>query len=368
MRVPYAGDVRGITHGKACDAFEHALAEYVGVKHAIVVNSGSMANLIAFDALGLRPGDEVITTALCFPTTVAPIVKLGCVPVFIDVSFPTLNVDVAQLEAALSSRTRAVVLAHTLGNPFDVDAVKKFCTEHKLWLLEDNCDALGSIYSIQMTGSVGDISTLSFYPAHQITTGEGGAVLTSNQEFAETARSLRDWGRDCICPPMRDNTCGERFGRQYGFLPLGYDHKYVYSHLGYNAKMTEMQGELGVAEMGRLLEYVAKRRMNWAYLDAHIDGEKMVATPSSQPSWFAFALTTPDRAMVTHRLTELGIQTRVLFAGNITRQPCMEGVNYRALDLTNTDRVMRETFFVGVHPSMSEEQRAYLAENVAKAL
>ena len=361
MRVPYAGDTRGITHGEACDEFERLLAGYIGVRHCRVVSSGSMANMVAFDALGLSPGDEVITTALCFPTTVTPIVKAGCVPVFVDVTFPTLNVDVAQLESALSSRTRAVVLAHFLGNPFDVAAVDAFCLKHGLYLIEDNCDALGSTYRGKRTGGFGNLSTLSFYPAHHITTGEGGAVLCNNGHWAEEVTSLRDWGRDCTCPPGEEGVCGRRYRD-------GWDHKYLYRHLGYNAKMTEMQGRLGVDAMRHLDAIVAARRENWAYLDERVDGVKMRATEGSEPSWFAFALSVPERLKVVNELNRRGIQTRFPFAGNITRQPCMDGVAYRSLDLENTDRVMDETFFVGVHHSLTAEQRDYLAVNLAEVL
>ena len=377
MNVPYAGTVyddkeahnlfltikgNHYAHGPFCDDFERRLAEYVGTRYAILVNSGSSALLLAFAALmdpslenGLKAGDEVITTACCFPTTVAPIVQYGCVPVFVDVTFPTLNVDVRQLEQALTEKTKAVVLAHTLGNPFDVYAVQDFCNEHGLWLLEDNCDALGSTYDGRRTGTFGDLSTLSFYPAHHIATGEGGAVLTNLPFMAKALRSLRDWGRDCICPPGRDGVCGNRYRE-------GYDHKYLYSRLGYNLKATEFVGALGCAQMDKLPEFVEARKENWQYLNMWVEGEKQVATENSDPSWFAFALTTPDRANAVTALTEMGIATRPLFAGNITRQPCMRAHDYVTLPLPNTDRVMDETFFVGVSPAMTNDQREYLVE------
>lgn len=402
-RIPYAGRVYDgeeitnlvdsaldfwLTVGKYARQFEQDLARFLGVKYCLAVNSGSSANLLAFMALTspllgerrIKRGDEVITVAAGFPTTIAPIVNFGAVPVFVDVTLPQYNIDVTMLEKALSPKTKAVMLAHTLGNPFDVQAVKSFCAEHELWLVEDNCDALGSKYSLDgaeyFTGTIGDIGTSSFYPPHHITMGEGGAVYTNNALLRKIMLSLRDWGRDCSCPSGQDNSCGRRFEGQYGELPTGYDHKYVYSHFGYNLKITEMQAAVGVAQLKKLPEFIRARRQNWQFLREALNeaAEKYIlptAAPNSRPSWFGFMLTcrrAVNRAEVIRRLESAGIQTRMLFAGNIVKHPCFDdmrqkGYGYRVVgDLTNTDRIMRDTFWVGVYPGMTADKLAYMAE------
>lgn len=406
-RVPYAGRVFDaeelvslvdasldfwLTYGRYSEAFERGLAEYLGVESVLLVNSGSSANLLAFAALtseklGERrivPGDEVITVAAGFPTTVAPIVQYGAVPVFVDISLPTYNVDVAQLEAALSPRTKAVMLAHTLGNPFDLAAVTSFCERNGLWLIEDNCDALGSRYDGRFTGTFGHIGTSSFYPPHHMTMGEGGAVYTSDKTLARILLSMRDWGRDCVCPSGVDNRCGKRFDQDFGTLPHGYDHKYVYSEFGFNLKVTEMQAAVGVAQLAKLPGFTEARRHNFATLRAALEPLADVfvlpeATPNSEPSWFGFLLTLRDDAPVTRdaivRALEADrIQTRMLFAGNITRQPAFNGMRergegYRVIgELAETDRVMERTFWVGVYPGMTEEKLAYMASRIASAV
>jgi CDP-6-deoxy-D-xylo-4-hexulose-3-dehydrase len=376
-----------LTAGKYAARFELALGEFLGVQHVSLVNSGSSANLLAFMALTqpelgerrIKRGDEVITTAACFPTTVAPIVQYGAVPVFVDITIPEYNVDCSQLEAALSHKTKAVVLAHTLGNPFDIQRVMDFCNEHKLWLIEDNCDALGSEYvfdgKTQHTGTVGHISTSSFYPAHHITTGEGGAVYTNHSLLNRIVGSLRDWGRDCICAPGADDTCGHRFSRQYGALPAGYDHKYVYSRFGYNLKMTDLQAAIGCVQMEKLKDFILDRHYNWYALRNLLHGVPGLILPvrrwATATSWFAFALSVgPDagftRSEITAHIEAHGIQTRPLFAGNILRHLCFEGVEeYRvAGDLGNTDFVMNNTFMVGVYPGLSEEDMKYIGETI----
>ena len=383
-----------LTAGHYTDEFERGLAAYLDVKHCSLVNSGSSANLLAFMALTspllgertIRHGDEVITVAAGFPTTVAPIIQYGAIPVFVDVTLPTYNVDVTLLEGALSARTKAVMIAHTLGNPFDLAAVKAFCDRHNLWLVEDNCDALGSQYTLngekRYTGTIGDIGTSSFYPPHHMTMGEGGAVYTNNALLHRIVRSLRDWGRDCICASGQDNLCGHRFDRQDGELPRGYDHKYVYSHFGYNLKATDMQAAVGVAQLKKLPSFVERRRHNFARLRAALaDMEEFFllpeATEHAHPSWFGFLLTCRkgiDRTKIVRYIEEHGIQTRMLFAGNLTKHPCFDemrrsGEGYRiAGTLDTTDRIMNDTFWLGVYPGLTDEKIDYMAESVRRAV
>lgn len=370
-----------LTAGKYTKEFEEGLASYLGVKYCSLVNSGSSANLLAAAALTspllkerqMKPGDEIITVAAGFPTTVAPIVQAGAVPVFVDISIPSYNVAAGLLEEALTDKTKAVMLAHSLGNPFPLKEVVDFCKKHNLWLIEDNCDALGAEYEIdgqvKKTGTIGDIGTSSFYPAHQLTMGEGGAVYTDNPLLHKIIRSLRDWGRDCICSGGQDNLCGHRFDGQYGTLPAGYDHKYVYSHLGYNLKATDLQAAIGTAQLKKLPGFVERRRSNWEYLRENLKGmEEYFILPEkeacSEPCWFGFILLIrPEsgcrRDSIVKYLEEHNIQTRNLFAGNITRHPCFEsmkeGKDYRiAGRLENTDLVMNNGFWVGVYPGMTE--------------
>ncbi|POP33167.1 lipopolysaccharide biosynthesis protein RfbH [Lactonifactor longoviformis] len=383
-----------LTSGRYTDQFEKEFAGYLGLRFCSLVNSGSSANLLAFMALTspllgerqIRPGDEVITVAAGFPTTVAPVVQYGAVPVFADVTIPQYNIDVASLEEALSGRTKAVMLAHTLGNPFDLKAVKSFCEAHNLWLIEDNCDALGSVYTWngrkRLTGTIGDIGTSSFYPPHHMTMGEGGAVYTDNPLLHKIIRSLRDWGRDCSCPSGKDNLCGHRFDRQYGELPLGYDHKYVYSHFGYNLKATDMQAAIGCAQLKKFPGFVEKRIRNFDYLRAGLaDTEDKLILPAacegSQPSWFGFLMTCRegvDRNRVVPFLEKKGVQTRMLFAGNLVKHPCFdrmraEGAGYRiAGSLENTDRIMRDSFWIGVYPGMTDEMLDYMIQTVREAV
>ena len=383
-----------LTSGRYTDEFESKFAEYLGVRHCSVVNSGSSANLLAFMTLtspllgerAIRPGDEVITVAAGFPTTVTPIIQYGAVPVFVDVTIPQYNIDVTMLEAALSDKTKAVMIAHTLGNPFDLKAVKSFCDAHGLWLVEDNCDALGSEYTIDSvtykTGTVGDIGTSSFYPPHHMTMGEGGAVYTNDPKLAKIIRSMRDWGRDCVCPSGCDNVCKHRFDRQYGELPLGYDHKYVYSHFGYNLKATDMQTAVGCAQLKKFPSFVARRRENFARLRAALEcvSDKLIlpeACPNSDPSWFGFLLTCRegvDREKVVPFIESRGVQTRMLFSGNLTKHPCFDemrksGEGYRVVgDLAVTDRIMTSTFWVGVYPGMTDEMIDYMAKTIIEAV
>jgi CDP-6-deoxy-D-xylo-4-hexulose-3-dehydrase len=377
-----------LTTGRYAEQFEREFARYLGTAHCSLTNSGSSANLLAFMALtspklGERrvlPGDEVITVAAAFPTTVAPIIQYGAVPVFVDVSLPTYNIDCTMLEEARSSRTRAVMVAHTLGNPFDLAAVKAFCDKHDLWLVEDNCDALGSRYCLngqwRLTGTIGHLGTSSFYPPHHMTMGEGGAVYTDDTTLKRLVESFRDWGRDCWCPSGRDNTCGNRFTQQFGELPYGYDHKYVYSHFGYNLKVTDMQAAIGCAQLEKLPDFVTARRRHWQILRDGLEGlsDCLVLpepTSGSEPSWFGFLLTVQETAgfpreqIVTH-LERKGIQTRMLFAGNLTKHPCFDemrrsGKGYRSVgDLSVTDRIMRDTFWVGVYPGMRVDMLEYM--------
>lgn len=375
-----------LTAGRYTQEFEREFAKYLNVRYAALVNSGSSANLLAFMTLTspllgdrmIQRGDEVITVAAGFPTTVAPIVQYGAIPVFVDVAIPQYNIDATRLEEALSPRTKAVMIAHTLGNPFDLHAVKTFCDQHDLWLIEDNCDALGAEYVIngvvKQTGTIGDIGTSSFYPPHHMTMGEGGAVYTNDPKLARIIVSLRDWGRDCMCSPGQDNLCGHRFDRQYGELPLGYDHKYVYSHFGYNLKVTDMQAAVGVAQLKKLPAFVTRRRENFQKLRDGLQDlqERFVlpeACPNANPSWFGFTLTCKEgiqRADVVRFIESHGIQTRMLFAGNLTKHPCFDhlrrsGKGYRIVgDLSNTDRIMRDTFWVGVYPGMTDGKIDYM--------
>ncbi len=383
-----------LTAGRYCDEFERGFAKFLGVEHAAVVNSGSSANLLAFSTLtspllkerAIRRGDEVICVAAAFPTTVTPILQFGAVPVFVDVTLGTYNIDVSKLEDALSEKTKCVFLAHCLGNPFDLKAVKDFCDRHGLWLIEDNCDALGAEYDMgngfQKTGTIGDIGTSSFYPAHHLTMGEGGAVYTNNDLLSRIMFSIRDWGRDCVCPPGKDNTCKHRFDGQYGELPRGYDHKYVYSHFGYNLKVTDMQAAIGCAQLKKLPNFVQKRRDNWQRLhDGLADMDDRLILPcyegNAKPSWFGFLLTVReglDREQVVRHVESKGVQTRMLFSGNLIKHPCFDemrrtGEGYRtAGGLENTDRIMRDTFWVGVYPGMTEEMLEYMVETIRAAV
>lgn len=383
-----------LTSGRYTDEFESKFAEYLGVRYCNLVNSGSSANLLAFMTLtspllgerAIKPGDEVITVAAGFPTTVTPIIQYGAIPVFVDVTIPQYNIDVTQLDAALSDKTKAIMIAHTLGNPFNLAEVKKFCDAHGLWLVEDNCDALGSEFVIdgvtRKTGTVGDIGTSSFYPPHHMTMGEGGAVYTDDPLLNKIARSMRDWGRDCVCPSGCDNVCKHRFDRQYGELPLGYDHKYVYSHFGYNLKATDMQAAVGCAQLGKFPSFVERRRVNYKRLRAALEcvEDKLIlpeACPGSDPSWFGFLLTCRegvDREVVVPYIESKGVQTRMLFAGNLTKHPCFdemrrEGRGYRVIgDLATTDRIMTSTFWVGVYPGMTDEMIDYMAKTIIEAV
>lgn len=383
-----------LTSGRYVKSFEQQLAAYLGVRFVSVVNSGSSANLLAFMTLTspllgerrIRRGDEVITVAAGFPTTVAPIVNYGAVPIFVDVTIPQYNIDVTRLEAALSAKTKAVMIAHTLGNPFDLKAVKEFCDAHGLWLIEDNCDALGSCYTLdgeeRLTGTIGDIGTSSFYPPHHMTMGQGGAVYTENPLLNKISRSFRDWGRDCVCASGEDNHCGHRFDGQYGALPKGYDHKYVYSHFGMNLSITDMQAAVGCAQLKKLPDFVARRRQNFAYLKSGLAdlADRLIlpeAAPNSKPSWFGFLMTCRkgvERNHVVQALEQHGIQTRMLFAGNLVKHPCFDemrrtGEGYRVVgSLENTDRIMNDTFWVGVYPGMTEEKLAYMVRCIKEAV
>lgn len=383
-----------LTSGRYTAEFEKKFAELLNIKFCSLVNSGSSANLCAFMALTspllkerkVNRGDEVITVAAGFPTTVAPVIQYGAVPVFVDVTIPQYNIDITKLEEALTEKTKAVMIAHTLGNPFDLKAVKEFCDKHNLWLIEDNCDALGSKYIIdgeeKFTGTIGDIGTSSFYPPHHMTMGEGGAVYTNNSLLHKIIRSFRDWGRDCMCPSGVDNLCGHRFDRQYGELPLGYDHKYVYSHFGYNLKVTDMQAAIGVAQIKKVPSFTERRRHNFERLyNALTDLQDKFILPeacsNSKPSWFGFLLTCRegvDRVKVVKYLEEHGVQTRNLFAGNLIKHPCFDemrktGKGYRVIgSLENADRIMRDTFWIGVYPGMTDEKIDYMAKVIKEAV
>lgn len=382
-----------LTSGRYTDKFEKEFGEFLGVKSVALVNSGSSANLLAFMALtspllgdrAIRRGDEVITVAAGFPTTVTPIINYGAVPVFVDITVPQYNIDVTMLEKALSDKTKAVMMAHTLGNPFDLKAVKEFCDKHGLWLVEDNCDALGSKYVIdgveKYTGTIGDIGTSSFYPPHHITMGEGGAVYTSDALLGKIIKSLRDWGRDCVCPSGQDNFCRHRFDRQYGELPFGYDHKYVYSHFGYNLKATDLQAAIGCAQMKKIDFFAERRRHNFARLHKALEGVKGIILPeaaeNSNPSWFGFLITVTDGInanKVVEYIESHKVQTRRLFAGNLIKHPCFDEMRknkcgYRVIgELTNTDRIMNDTFWVGVFPGMTDQMIDYMAKTIKEAL
>jgi len=372
-----------LTTGRFNDAFEKRLKKFLGVNHVLTVNSGSSANLVAFSALtspklgdrAIEPGDEVITVAAGFPTTVNPVIQYGCVPVFVDVHIPTYNIDPDKIEAAISDKTRAIMVAHTLGNPFDLNKVREIADKYNLWLIEDCCDALGSTYEGRMVGTYGDIGTLSFYPAHHITMGEGGAVFTNNGKLKLILESMRDWGRDCFCAPGQDNTCNKRFCQKFGELPEGYDHKYIYSHIGYNLKITDMQAAVGLAQMDRVSEFIKIRKDNFIYLKKLlIDLEAYFilpeATQGSDPSWFGFPITIReeaeiDRVGLLRYLDERNIGTRLLFAGNLTKQPYFKSVNYRISgDLDNTDLIMNNTFWLGTYPGLNSEQLEFIAKSL----
>nr|WP_321499877.1 lipopolysaccharide biosynthesis protein RfbH [uncultured Dethiosulfovibrio sp.] len=406
-RIPYGGRIYDweemtalvdssldfwLTAGPEAASFEREMAQFLRAKHCCLVNSGSSANLLAFMALTspllgdrrIGRGDEVITVAAGFPTTVSPIVQYGAVPVFVDVSLPSYNLDTSMLEDALSERTKAVMVAHTLGNPFDLKEVKSFCDRHGLWLVEDNCDALGSRYLLdgewRYTGTVGHIGTSSFYPPHHMTTGEGGAVYTDDPTLHKAILSLRDWGRDCTCPSGVDNSCGHRFTGRYGELPLGYDHKYVYSHLGYNLKVTDLQASIGRVQLKKLPDFIRRRKENWSYLRDRLGryDDRLIlpeAQENGDPSWFGFLITVREGARFTRddgvRLLEgKGVQTRMLFAGNLIKHPCFDsmrssGVGYRRIgDLPVTDRIMRDTFWIGVYPGLDEPRLDAMAKAV----
>lgn len=370
-----------LTSGRYAEQFEREFAQFVGVRHAILCNSGSSANLLALSALTapelgarqLLPGDEVITVAAGFPTTVNPIVQNKLVPVFLDIELPTYNIAVNHLEAAISPRSKAIMVAHTLGNPFNLEAVMEVANRHNLWLIEDNCDALGSMYNGRSTGTFGHLATVSFYPAHHITMGEGGCVLTKHAYLKKLVESFRDWGRDCWCAPGKVNTCGKRFEWQQDNLPFGYDHKYIYSHIGYNLKLTDMQAAIGVAQLKKLPRFIETRKRNWQYLYNGLKPFEQFfilpeATPNSDPSWFGFLLTIrPDapfsRTELINYLEEHQVATRLLFSGNLTRQPAYQGVAYRVVGgLSNSDLVMNQTFWIGVYPHLTEQMLQYTLE------
>lgn len=408
-RVPYASRVYDkeemcnlvdaalefwLTAGRYTEEFEISFSKYLNVKYCSLVNSGSSANLLAFMALTspllkerqVKPGDEMITVAAGFPTTVAPAVQYGVVPVFLDITIPQYNIDSSMLEEALSEKSKVVMIAHTLGNPFDLKKVKQFCEKHNLWMIEDNCDALGSEYVLDgktyLTGTVGDIGTSSFYPPHHMTMGEGGAVYTNNPLLHKIIRSMRDWGRDCACAPGQDNLCKHRFDKQYGELPLGYDHKYVYSHFGYNLKATDMQAAIGCAQIKKFPSFVERRKYNFNRLkNALSDCENYIILPeacrNSDPSWFGFLITCKpgiERNKVISYVEEKGVQTRMLFAGNLTKHPCFDQMRevkqgYRIVgNLINTDMVMEQSFWVGLYPGMTDEKIDYMAKVIREAL
>ena len=384
-----------LTAGPYADRFETEFAQMLGVKYACLVNSGSSANLLAFMTLTapelgerqIKPGDEVITVACGFPTTITPMIQYGAVPVFVDVTVPQYNVDVTRLESALSAKTKAVMLAHTLGNPFDLSAVKAFCDRHGLWLVEDNCDALGSKYVLEgeerYTGTIGDIGTSSFYPPHHMTMGEGGCVYTNHPLLARISKSMRDWGRDCVCPSGHDNFCGHRFDGQHGLLPQGYDHKYVYGHLGYNLKVTDLQAAIGCEQIRKMPGFIEARRHNWAYLREQLQplADRLIlpeAAPNSIPSWFGFLISIrPESGLERNRLIRAlegkNIQTRLLFSGNIIRHPCFDTLRdtdaYRVSgDLTVSDFITENTFWIGVYPGMTDAMLDYMAQALTECV
>ena len=372
-----------LTTGRFNEAFEQRLADFLGVKHVLTTNSGSSANLLAFSALtspqlgerAIKPGDEVISVAAGFPTTVNPILQYGAVPVFVDVHIPTYNVDPELIEAAISDKTKAIMLAHTLGNPYNLAKIVHIAKKYNLWLIEDCCDALGSTYDEKLVGTYGDIGTLSFYPAHHITMGEGGAIFTNNNDLKRIIESFRDWGRDCYCQPGKDNTCGKRFGWQLGTLPFGYDHKYTYSHLGYNLKISDMQAACALAQMDRLPGFIEARKRNFVFLKDRLKSceEFLIlpeATAGSDPSWFGFPITIRDEAGITRvdllkYLDQYKIGTRLLFAGNLTRQPYFQGRTYRVSgELINTDTIMNSTFWIGVYPGLNDVMLDYICDRI----
>ena len=373
-----------LTAGRFTAEFERKLAKYVGVRSALFVNSGSSANLVALSGLtspklgkkALKPGDEVLTVAMGFPTTVNPIIQNGMRPVVVDVDLATYDAKPDRLREAVGPKTRAIMMAHTLGNPFDLDTVRELCEEHNLWLIEDSCDALGSTYDGQKTGSFGDTATASFYPAHHITTGEGGAVFVKSPLVKKQVESFRDWGRDCYCETGHDDTCNKRFGWTLGDLPAGYDHKYIYSHIGYNLKATDMQAALGLSQLTKLDEFSDRRKQNFKYLSKKLKGVQGLimpkATPKSDPSWFGFPITLDpkhpvDREELLRFLDSRKIGTRLMFAGNIMKQPAYRNVDFRVVgDLTNTDIVMRRTFWVGVYPGLTEPMLDYIADSITE--
>jgi len=383
-----------LTTGRYAEKFENEFAAFLGVKHCSLTNSGSSANLLAFMALSspklgekrINRGDEVITVAAGFPTTVSPIIQYGAIPVFVDITLPTYNIDCKQLERALSKKTKAVMVAHTLGNPFDLNDVKGFCDKHNLWLIEDNCDSLGSKYLYngkwRYTGTIGHIGTSSFYPPHHMTMGEGGAVYTNDSDIKRIIESIRDWGRDCWCASGKDNTCGNRFKQQFGELPYGYDHKYVYSHFGYNLKITDMQAAIGCAQLEKLPGFIESRKSNWKVLKEGLGdlSDKVIlpeATRNSDPSWFGFLLTVKENAgfsreNIVNYLEANGIQTRMLFAGNLIKHPCFDemrktGEGYRVVgSLENTDRIMRDTFWLGVYPGLTDAMINYMIDVIKR--
>lgn len=372
-----------LTTGRFNAEFEKKLAEFIGIKYLLTVNSGSSANLVAFSTLtspklgerAIRKGDEVIGVAAGFPTTVNPIVQFGAIPVFVDVDMTTHNINTDLIEAAITPKTKAIMLAHTLGNPFNLEKVKAICEKYNLWLVEDCCDALGAKFNGQMVGTFGDIATLSFYPAHHITMGEGGAVFTNNPQLRMIAESFRDWGRDCYCAPGCDNTCGNRFGQKFGSLPAGYDHKYVYSHIGYNLKISDMQAACGLAQLERAQEFVDARKRNFDLLKSRLGNlsdfiEIAQPTPNSEPSWFGFPITIKEtsgvnRVDLVKYLDQHKIGTRLLFAGNLIRQPYFDGIEYRVVgELTNTDRTMNSTLWLGIYPALGEEHFDFVASKL----
>ncbi|TSA49843.1 MAG: lipopolysaccharide biosynthesis protein RfbH [Nitrosomonadales bacterium] len=372
-----------LTTGRFNEAFEQRLADFLGVKHVLTTNSGSSANLLAFSALtspqlgerAIKPGDEVISVAAGFPTTVNPILQYGAVPVFVDVHIPTYNIDPALIEAAISDKTKAIMLAHTLGNPYNLAKIVHIAKKYNLWLIEDCCDALGSTYDEKLVGTFGDIGTLSFYPAHHITMGEGGAIFTNNNDLKRIIESFRDWGRDCYCQPGKDNTCGKRFGWQLGTLPFGYDHKYTYSHLGYNLKISDMQAACALAQMDRLPGFIEARKRNFVFLKDRLKSceEFLIlpeATPGSDPSWFGFPITVRDSAGIARvellkYLDQYKVGTRLLFAGNLTRQPYFQGRAYRVSgELINTDTIMNSTFWIGVYPGLNDVMLDYICDRI----
>ena len=383
-----------LTSGRYTTEFEHKFANYLGIKYCSVVNSGSSANLLAFMALTspllgdrqIKPGDEMITVAAGFPTTVSPAIQYGVIPVFIDITIPQYNLNVAQLEQALTNKTKVVMAAHTMGNPFDLKSVKEFCEKHHLWLIEDNCDALGSVFRLndveKFTGTIGDIGTSSFYPPHHMTMGEGGAVYTNDPLLHRCIRSMRDWGRDCICAPGQDNLCGQRFAKQYGELPFGYDHKYVYSHFGYNFKATDMQAAIGCAQLEKLPAFIKKRRENFDRLkNCLLECEDKLILPepfeNSKPSWFGFLITCREgveRNKIVSYLESCGIQTRMLFAGNLIKHPCFDqmrrsGCGYRVIgNLMNTDRIMKDAFWIGVYPGITDQMVEAMGDIIKRAI